>query len=254
MEAIGKRSGEGDGVGFGNESGGIGRSEQGVFEAVGDEFCVGEWIDADEMDKLARVRGEGSDEGEGGGEFADSGILAEDGNEFFGEAKALPFDGEVGSAGDEVEGGAEGAESGFVDGLDGDDGGDADGEGGEVEEGESFMAKEVTASVGKKDAKSAEPVQELGLDATIDELDLAIGGGGNRLTVGDKKDGGFFFASEASDEFDDGVTGGGVEITGGFIGEKDGGLVDEGAGDGGALKLSAGELVGAVVGAIGEMD
>ena len=116
------------------------------------------------------------------------------------------------------------------------------------------MAKEITASVGKKDAKSAEPVQELGLDATIDELDLAIGGGGNRLAVGDKKDGGFLFASEASDKFDDGVTGGGVEIAGGFVGEKNRGLVDEGAGDGGALKLSARELVGAMVGTIGELD
>ena len=133
VEAIGERAGDGDGVGFGNESGGIGRSEQGVLEAVGDEFCVGEWIDADEMDKLARVGGKGSNEGEGGGEFADSGILAEDGNEFFGETKALAFDGEVGSAGDEVERGAKGAESGFVDGLDGDNGGNADGEGGEVE-------------------------------------------------------------------------------------------------------------------------
>ena len=138
--------------------------------------------------------------------------------------------------------------------MDGDNGGNADGEGGEVEKGESFMAKEITASMGKKDAKSAEPVQDLGLDATIDELDLAIGGGGNRLTMGDKKDGGFFFASEASDEFDDGVTGGGVEIASGFVGEKNRRLVDEGTGDGGALKLSAGELVGAVVGAIGELD
>ena len=116
------------------------------------------------------------------------------------------------------------------------------------------MAKEITASVGKKDTKSVEPVQELGLDSAIDEVDLAIGGGGNRLTVGDEEDGSFFFASEAGDEFDDGVTGGGVEIAGRFIGEQDRGLVDEGAGDGGALKLSAGELVGAMVGAIGEMD
>jgi hypothetical protein len=134
VEAIGKRAGDGDGVGFGNESGGIGRSEQGVFEAVSDEFFVGEWIDPDEMDKLARMGGEGSNESEGGGDFADSGILAEDGDEVLGKAKALAFDGEVGSAGDEVERGAEGAESGFVDGLDGDDGGDANGEGGEVEE------------------------------------------------------------------------------------------------------------------------
>ena len=59
------------------------------------------------MDKLARVRGKGSDEGEGGGEFADGGILAEDGNEVLGETKALAFDGEVGTTGDEVEGGAE---------------------------------------------------------------------------------------------------------------------------------------------------
>ena len=134
MEAIGKRAGDGDGVGFGNESGGIGRSEKGVFEAVGDEFCVGERIYANEMNELARVGREGSDKGERGGDFADGGILAEDGDEFFGETKALAFDGEVGSAGDEVERGAEGAESGFVDGLDGDDGGDADGEGGEVED------------------------------------------------------------------------------------------------------------------------
>jgi hypothetical protein len=72
MEAIGERAGEGDGVGFGNESGGVGRSAKGVFEAVGDEFFIGKWIDPDEMDKLARVGREGSDEGEGGGEFADS--------------------------------------------------------------------------------------------------------------------------------------------------------------------------------------
>jgi len=116
------------------------------------------------------------------------------------------------------------------------------------------MAKEITASVGKKDAKSAEPVQELRLDASIDELDLAIGGGSNRLAVGDEEDGGFFFASETSDEFDDGVTRGGVEIAGGFVGEKNRRLVDEGAGDGGALKLSARKLVGAMVGAIGELD
>jgi hypothetical protein len=134
VEAIGERASDGDGIGFGNESGGIGRSQQGVLETVGDEFLVGEWIDADEMDKLARMGGEGSDEGEGGGELADSGILAEDGNEVLGETKALAFDGEVRSTGDEVERGAKGAEGSLVDGLDGDNGGDADGEGGEVEE------------------------------------------------------------------------------------------------------------------------
>ena len=119
-----------------------------------------------------------------GGEFANGGIVSEKGDQFFGKTEALAFDSEVGATGDEIERGAKGAEGGFIDRLDGNDGSDTDGKGEEVEEGESFMAKEVTASVGKKDAKSAEPVQELGLDATIDELDLAIGGGGNRLAPG----------------------------------------------------------------------
>ena len=254
MEAIGEGAGEGDGVGFGNEGDGIGRGSKGVLEAVGDKFCIGEGIDADEMDKFAWVGGEGGDEGEGGGDFADGGVAAEKRDKFFGEAKALAFDGEVGSACDEVEGSAEGAEGGFVYGLDGDDGGDADGEGGEVEKRESFMPKKIATSVGKKDAEGVKPVQELGLDTTVDEGDAAVGGGGDRLAVGDKENGGFFFASEAGDELDDGGTGGGVEIAGGFIGEKDGGLVDEGAGDGGALELSARELVGAMVGAVGKMD
>jgi hypothetical protein len=74
MEAIGKRAGEGDGVGFGNESGGVGRSAKGVFEAVGDEFCVGERIYANEMNELPRVGRDGSDKGECGGDFADGGI------------------------------------------------------------------------------------------------------------------------------------------------------------------------------------
>ena len=114
MEAIGEGAGEGDGVGFGNEGDGIGRGSKGVLEAVGDKFCIGEGIDADEMDKFAWVGGEGGDEGEGGGDFADGGVAAEKRDKFFGEAKALAFDGEVGSACDEVEGSAEGAEGGFV--------------------------------------------------------------------------------------------------------------------------------------------
>ena len=254
MEAIGEGAGESDGVRDRDEGDGIGRGTKGVFEAVGDEFCIGEGIDADEMDKFAWVGGEGGDEGEGGGDFADGGVAAENRNEFFGEAKALAFDREVGSTRDEVEGGAEGAEGGFVDGLDGDDGGDADGEGAEVEKGKSFMPKKIATSVGKKDAEGVEPVQELGLDTTVDEDDSAVGSGGDRLAVSDKEDGGFFFASEAGDEVDDGGTGSGVEIAGGFVGEKDGGLVDEGAGDGGALELSTRELVGAMVGTVGKMD
>jgi hypothetical protein len=70
---------------------------------------------------------------EGGGEFANGGIVSEKGDQFFGKTEALAFDREVGAAGDEIEGGAKGAEGGFIDRLDGDDGTDSDGEGEEVE-------------------------------------------------------------------------------------------------------------------------
>ncbi len=40
----------------------------------------------------------------------------------------------------------------------------------------------------------------------------------------------------------------GVEVAGGFVGEDQGGLAHDGAGDGGALLLSAGQLVRVVAG------
>ena len=92
------------------------------------------------------------------------------------------------------------------------------------------------------------------MDATVDEGDPAIGGSGNFFAVGDEDDGGFFFSGELGDEIDDHGAGGGVEIAGGFVGEKDRGLVDEGTGEGGSLELSTGQLVGAMVGAVGELD
>ena len=92
------------------------------------------------------------------------------------------------------------------------------------------------------------------MDATVDEDDPAIGGSGNFFTVGDENDSGFFFSGELGDEIDDHGAGGGVEIAGGFVGEKDRGLVDESTSEGGSLELSTGQLVGAMVGAVGELD
>ena len=46
----------------------------------------------------------------------------------------------------------------------------------------------------------------------------------------------------------------GVEVAGGLVGEDDGGAVDQGAGDGDALPLAAGELVGLVIHARFEAD
>ena len=92
------------------------------------------------------------------------------------------------------------------------------------------------------------------MDATVDEVDTTVGFDGDFFAVGDENDGGFFFSGELGDEIDDHGAGGGVEIAGGFVGEKDRGLVDEGTGEGGSLELSTGKLVGAMVGAVGELD
>ena len=92
------------------------------------------------------------------------------------------------------------------------------------------------------------------MDATVDEVDTTVGFDGDFFAVGDENDGGFFFSGELGDEIDDHGAGGRVEIAGGFVGEKDRGLVDEGTGEGGSLELSTRELVGAMVGAVGELD
>jgi len=133
VETLGEGAGKGDGVGFGDKGDGIGGGAEGVFEAIGDEFAIGEGIDADEVKEFSGVIGERGNELEGRGEFANGRIVSEKGDQFFGKTKALAFDSEVGATGDEIERGAKGAEGGFIDRLDGDDGTDADGEGEEVE-------------------------------------------------------------------------------------------------------------------------
>ncbi len=71
--------------------------------------------------------------------------------------------------------------------------------------------------------------------------------------MGDE-DEGFALAVEVVEEFEDFFAGFGVEVAGGFVGEDDEGGVGEGAGDGDALLLAAGELVGFVVEAVVEAD
>jgi hypothetical protein len=72
--------------------------------------------------------------------------------------------------------------------------------------------------------------------------------------MGNEDDGSFFVAGELSEELNDDGAGGGVQIAGGFVGEDDGGAMDEGASHGGALELAAGKLVGTVVSAVGELN
>ena len=154
VETLGEGAGKGDGVGFGDKGDGIGGGAEGVFEPIGDEFAIREGIDADEVKKFSGMIRERGDELEGGGEFANGGIVSEKGDQFFGKTEALAFDSEVGATGDEIERGAKGAEGGFIDRLDGNDGSDTDGKGEEVEEGESFVAKKIATTMGEEDAES----------------------------------------------------------------------------------------------------
>ena len=147
-EPVGERAGDGDGVGFGDEGDGIGRIFQRILKPVGDEFAVGKGIDADEMEEFARMGGQRCNDLEHGCGLADGGIGPDDGQQGFGDAEALTLDGEVGPAGHEVERGVKGTKGGFIDRLDGDDGADADGEGGDVEKREGFVGEEVATTMG----------------------------------------------------------------------------------------------------------
>jgi hypothetical protein len=84
-------------------------------------------------------------------------------------------------------------------------------------------------------------------------VDDAMGVLGDVGLVGDEHDG-VAAGVEGVEEGHDLEAGFGVEVAGGLVGEDDGGVVDQGAGDGDALALAAGELVGLVVHARFEAD
>ena len=90
-------------------------------------------------------------------------------------------------------------------------------------------------------------------DLAVAEGDAALGEGGHLGVVGDHDDG-VAVAVEVLEELGDDLLVGGVEVAGGLVGEQDGWVVDEGAGDADALLFAAGELAGQVLGAGGEAD
>jgi hypothetical protein len=159
VKAIGEAAGEGDGVGFGNKRNRIGRSAKCVFEPVGDQFVVGERIDAHQVQEFARMGGKGGDQGDCGCDFPDGGVLPERGDKGFRETEPLSFYGEVGTTGYEIEGGTEGAEGRLVDRLDGYDGGDSHSEGEKIEKGEGLVPEKITPAMGQENAKRGKPVQ-----------------------------------------------------------------------------------------------
>ena len=59
---------------------------------------------------------------------------------------------------------------------------------------------------------------------------------------------------EADEHVDNLLAGAAVQVAGGFVGEEDGGFLDEGAGDADALLLAAGEFGGLVAHPVAEAD
>jgi hypothetical protein len=70
--------------------------------------------------------------------------------------------------------------------------------------------------------------------------------GGEVQGVGDDDEGEVLFTVQVDEELGEVRGGGAVERAGGFVGEEEFGLVDEGAHDGDALAFAAGELAGSV--------
>ena len=94
---------------------------------------------------------------------------------------------------------------------------------------------------------------DIGGDDAVADVDDAMGELGDVGFVGDDDDG-VAAMVELVEERHDLVAGLGVEVAGGLVGEDDRGAIDERAGDGDALALSAGELVGLVAHAAVEVD
>ena len=93
----------------------------------------------------------------------------------------------------------------------------------------------------------------VGDDVAVEDLDLAGHALGDGVVVGDDHDGRAGLV-ELVDQGQDGLPGGLVEVAGRLVGQHDGGLADQGSGDGDPLALPAGELGGTGVGALGQAD
>ena len=77
---------------------------------------------------------------------------------------------------------------------------------------------------------------------------------GEAEVVGDDDDGGAVLLVDLEEEVVHRVAGLGVEVAGGLVGEEELGREDQGAGEGDALLLAAGELAGAVGDAVAQGD
>jgi len=88
-------------------------------------------------------------------------------------------------------------------------------------------------------------------DSPVQDLDLSRHRRGQGVVVGDDHDGGSL-AVQILEQAEDGRSGGAVEIAGGFIGQDDGGVTDQGPRDGHSLAFPSRKLRGLGPRAVGE--
>ena len=93
----------------------------------------------------------------------------------------------------------------------------------------------------------------VGDDVAVEDLDFAGHALGDGVVVGDDHDGRAGLV-ELVDQGQDGLPGSLVEVAGRLVGQHDGGLADQGSGDGDPLALPAGELGGTGVRTLGQAD
>ncbi len=93
----------------------------------------------------------------------------------------------------------------------------------------------------------------VGFYQTVAQAHDAVSVHGNVLLVG-YHDNGVAPGIQGLEQLHNFVAGAGVEGAGGFVGQNDAGVVNQGAGNGHALALAAAQLVGLVQGAVGEPD
>ena len=93
----------------------------------------------------------------------------------------------------------------------------------------------------------------LGDDAAIEQVHTGGGAGGQTRVVGDV-DHGLAALGQLGQEVEDLGGGFGVEVAGRLVGDEDGRVVGQRAGDGDALLLAAGKLAGQTFGVIGQSD
>ena len=92
----------------------------------------------------------------------------------------------------------------------------------------------------------------IGDDQAVAKGDDAVHIGGDLSVVRDHYDRQSALAVKAGDDFHDLDRNGRVQVSGGLVGEQDGGFVDQGARDGHALLLAARQLIGVIALAAGQ--